>query len=154
MTNLIITDDSLKEKLVAYAYEKSDAFCYGCYKVVKPNAAGRCFCPTCHSDDLMRHVGGVGVEYGIDWVVEALIKENCEAVDLEKYYEEWLSEIYSEPVKICGIDFDPAWALKQLDPIAYELGQADMISANLDDGCWIEIDGEYYTVDEVENFLS
>lgn len=60
-----ITDSDLQEKLTALAFEVTDNFCYSCYQVVKGDR-----CPKCFSDDFMRHLEGVGVEYGTDWVVE------------------------------------------------------------------------------------
>ena len=65
----------LKENLEALAFSLTDNFCYGCYKVVDAD-----YCPGCHSDDFMRHMSGVGVEYGVDWVIEYLVKEHCRPV--------------------------------------------------------------------------
>ncbi len=48
-------NDELQEKLNALAFDRTDNFCYCCYKVV--NAKN---CPSCGSDDFMRHLEGVG----------------------------------------------------------------------------------------------
>ncbi len=153
MSHFYISDETLKKNLSHYAFAHSDAFCYGCYKIVKPNHAGHFVCPTCSSDDLMRHLHGVGVEYGIEWVMATLIKANCKAVDVDEFYHAWLSEIYFDDVTICGIKFDQATALKDLDPIAYELGQSDMIHSYLDDETWLEVDGLYFVTSDVWGFL-
>ena len=79
----------LKEKLQTLAFDVTDNFCYSCYKVVEGD-----HCPGCGSDDFMRHLNGVGVEYGTDWVIEHLIKEHCEAIDAEEQFEEMLNECY------------------------------------------------------------
>jgi len=52
--------DEIQEKLTELAYKRTTPFCYGCY-VKAPKGV----CPHCHSDDLMRHLEGVGVEYGL-----------------------------------------------------------------------------------------
>lgn len=153
MTHLIISDDDLRDSLTAYAFANSDAFCYGCYKVVKPNQEGHCICPTCLSDDLMRHLHGIGVEYGITWVMGAFIKEKCKPIDIDEHYHTWLSDLYPEEVTICEVTFDQASALKKLDPIAYEIGQSDMIHHFLDDESWIELEGEYYDARDIWEFL-
>ena len=56
-------------------------------------------CPSCGTDDFMRHLEGVGVEYGTDWVIEHLIREHCTPINAEEEFEELLSET-CEPVKI------------------------------------------------------
>ena len=42
----------------------------------------------------------------------------------DEQYEEKLNEIYGT-VQICGMEFNSARALKELDPIAFWCGQAD-----------------------------
>ena len=81
-------NDDLMEKLTALAFDVTDNFCYSCYKVVKADK-----CPGCFSDDFMRHLKGVGVEYGTDWVIESLIQEHCEAIDADDQFEEQLNEV-------------------------------------------------------------
>jgi len=82
-----ITDNELNEKLTALAFDVTDNFCYGCYKAVEGDR-----CPDCHSDDFMRHLDGVGVEYGTEWVIQHLIREHCQAVDAEEQFEKELFE--------------------------------------------------------------
>ena len=139
-----VTDNDLKDKLTALAFDVTDNFCYGCYKVVEGD-----HCPGCHSDDFMRHLDGVGVEYGTDWVVEHLIKEHCSAVDAEEQFEELLSET-SETVKIGSLEYDPGYVLRNIDPVAFRCGVSDMLA---DDEQFIEADGEHYRACDVENMI-
>lgn len=67
----------IKEKLTELAFKKSQSFCYQCYTVAPTGT-----CVTCGSDDLMRHVEGVGVEYGTDWVIEHILSTELKTVDL------------------------------------------------------------------------
>ena len=141
---MTITDNDLSEKLTALAFDVTDNFCYGCYKVVKAD-----HCPGCHSDDFMRHLDGVGVEYGTDWVIEHLIKEHCEAIDAEEQFEELLSET-CETLKIGTLEYDPGYVLRNIDPVAFRCGVSDMLA---DDDQFVEIDGKYYRVCDVENMI-
>ncbi len=141
---MTITDNELKDKLTALAFDITDNFCYGCYRVVKAD-----HCSGCHSDDFMRHLDGVGVEYGTDWVVEHLIKEHCSPVDAEAEFEELLSET-CETVKIGTLEYDPGYVLKNIDPVAFRCGVSDML-AN-DEQC-VEIDAEHYRICDIENMV-
>ena len=44
--------------------------------------------------------------------------------ELEQMYDEFLDECYPT-VNVCGYDFDPSRALKELDPTAYRCGFLD-----------------------------
>jgi hypothetical protein len=44
-------NDDLKEQLTALAFDMTDNFCYSCYKVVEREK-----CPSCGTDDFMRHL--------------------------------------------------------------------------------------------------
>jgi hypothetical protein len=48
----------------------------------------------------------------------------CEEHNTEEAYEETLNELYGE-VEICGMSFQAGSALKELDPIAFQCGNAD-----------------------------
>ena len=137
-------NDDLNDKLQALAFDVTDNFCYGCYKVVKGD-----HCPGCGSDDFMRHLDGVGVEYGTDWVIEHLIKEHCEAIDTEEQFEEMLNECY-EPVKVGCCEWDASYVMKELDPVAFRCGVSDYLA---DDDQFVEVGGEYYQVSDIENMI-
>ena len=137
-------NEELKEKLNALAFDMTDNFCYGCYKVVKGDK-----CPSCGTDDFMRHLHGVGVEYGTDWVIEHLIKEHCSSIDAEEQFEELLSET-CETVKIGSLEYDPGYVLRNIDPVAFRCGVSDMLS---DEDQYVEVDGQYFQVYDVENMI-
>ena len=141
---MTIADEELRDRLTALAFELTDNFCYGCYRVVKGDR-----CPQCYSDDFMRHLAGVGVEYGTDWVIEHLIKENCSPVDAEEEFEELLSET-CETVKIGACEYDPGYVLRNIDPVAFRCGVSDMLA---DDEQFVEVGGEYYRVSDIEDMV-
>lgn len=137
----------LHAKLETAAYSITDNFCYSCYKVVEGE-----FCPTCHSDDFMRHLEGVGVEYGTEWVIEHLIETNCTEVDGEEMFEEILDECYEE-VKIGCCTFYPSDIMKELDPTCFRIGAQENLDSLTQDGQLYEFNGDYYHVHDVEEML-
>ncbi len=137
-------NDELKDKLQTIAFDVTDNFCYGCYRVVKGD-----FCPSCHSDDFMRHLDGVGVEYGTDWVIEHLIKEHCEAIDAEEQFENMLDQCY-DTVKVGCCEWDAGYVMKELDPVGFRCGVSDYLA---DDEQFVEVDSEYYQVSDIENMI-
>lgn len=134
----------LRERLDALAFKVTDNFCYSCYRVVKGQR-----CPCCGTDDFMRHLEGVGVEYGTDWVIEHLIKENCNTVDAEEEFEELLNECY-ESVKVGCCEWDAGQIMRELDPVAFRCGVSDMLA---DDEQFVEVDGQYYRVYDIEAMI-
>lgn len=40
------------------------------------------------------------------------------------YYDDYLNET-NDYVKVCGFEFDPSYALKELNPVAYSCGKSD-----------------------------
>ena len=81
---------TIHARLEEAAYKVTDNFCYSCYKVVHGDR-----CPNCFTDDFMRHLAGVGVEYGTEWVIEHLIQQHCQPVDGEEMFEVCL--LYTSP---------------------------------------------------------
>ncbi len=136
--------DDLRERLNELVFSMTDNFCYGCYQVVKDE-----YCPQCGSDDFMRHLAGVGVEYGTEWVIEHLINEHCEPIDTEETYEDLLDECLPE-VKIGELTYSAGHVLKEVDPVAFRCGVSDMLA---DSETYVEADGRYYYVSDIENMI-
>ena len=137
-------NDDLREKLQALAFNLTDNFCYGCYKVDSGDK-----CPACGSDDFMRHLEGVGVEYGTDWVIEYLIKEHCSPIDAEQEFEELLSET-CETVNIGTLEYDPGYVLRNIDPVAFRCGVSDYLA---DEDQFTEVDGDYYRTYDIDSMV-
>ncbi len=143
MTNL----QTLHARLEAAAFKVTDNFCYSCYKVVEGE-----FCPTCHSDDFMRHLSGVGVEYGDEWVIDHLIEQHCTAVDGDEMFEELLDECYPELTVGC-CTFSPSAVMKELDPTAFRIGVSENLDSLTQDDQLYEAGGEHYTIFDIEEML-
>ena len=143
MTTLQIIHSQLEDA----AYKITDNFCYGCYHVVEGDA-----CPTCHSDDFMRHLAGVGVEYGTDWVIEHMIGQHCQAVDGDEMFQEMLDECY-EDITIGCCTFSPSQILKELDPTAFDIGVSENLDNLTEDMSLYEVNGDYYSITDIEEML-
>lgn len=141
------TTQQIHARLEDAAYKVTDNFCYSCYKVVEGE-----FCPSCRSDDFMRHLQGVGVEYGTEWVIEHMVKEHCEPIDTEELFEEMLDDCY-EQVTLGNLSWYPSHVMKNLDPIAFKCGVSEYIDGLVEDGEYYEFDGDYYDFTDIQNML-
>ena len=137
----------IHERLQNAAYKITENFCYGCYKVVEGQR-----CPKCGSDDFMRHLSGVGVEYGTEWVIEHLITTRLIPVDGEEMYEDLLDECYPE-IKVGCCTFSSSEVIKELDPIAFRIGVGENLDDLAQDGQLYECGGEYYEMSDLEEML-
>lgn len=135
---------ALHARLESLAYKLTENFCYSCYKVVEGDR-----CPSCFTDDFMRHLDGVGVEYGTEWVIGHLIEQHCTPVDNEEAYAELLDEIYDE-VKIGYSTFSPSQIIKELEPVTFRIGASEMLD---DPDRYYEHNGNYYEMADIESML-
>ncbi len=142
----VLNEDEYKA-LEAIAYQKSKPFCYVCYQEVKEQ-----YCLGCGSDDNMRLVDGYGVEYGIEWVIDYFIAENCAPVDPD-FAEDSLRDCYGETVKVGWIEIDPIEAIKELDPISYRIAIDEYLDGFRGDGEIVEVGGEDYWKDDILKFI-
>lgn len=145
---MIEATDSIKEQLRERAYEESHAFCYSDYRRVEANEDGEYRCAKCGSDDLMRELEGVGVEWGTDWIVEHLVREEGEEVDIAELYRDLLDEIY-DPIKFGELEYSPSMVLESVDRVAFEMGCDEYADSELDDGRLIELNGSYYRMNGI-----
>jgi len=114
--------NEIQQKLEKLADKKSKPFCYHCYKVALSGV-----CQTCFSDDLMRSMDQVGVEWGYDWVIREILRTGLTPVDLEDAFEESIRECYKTETVIGYITVDTCDAIRTLDPVAWDLGKSEYI---------------------------
>lgn len=145
---MIEATDSIKEQLTERAYDESHAFGYSDYRRVEANEDGEYRCPKCGSDDLMRELEGVGVEWGTDWIIEHLVREEGEEVDIAELYRDLLDEIY-DPIKFGELEYSPSMVLESVDRVAFEMGCDEYADSELDDGRLIELNGSYYRMNGI-----
>ena len=135
--------EEIKEVLKERAHEISKPFCYSDYRTVEPGEDGQARCPLCGSDDLMRELPGVGVEWGYEWIMEHLVREEGEAIDIEELYSDLLDEVY-QPIKFGELEYCPSQVLKSVDPIAFDMGANEYADGLVEDGDVVCLGGRFY----------
>lgn len=145
MTNIEI----INKKLEQIALKTSTPFCYHCY-VKAPSG----ICNKCFSDDLMRATPE-GIEYGVDWIIAQLVKDNISPINLEESFEDFCREIYPETVKVGWMELDTVQVMKDNDPISWNLSKSEWIDNEVQDEIAITFDNgsTYYWTYEVESFI-
>jgi len=140
--------EEIKKQLEKLAFKNTDQFSYSCYKVVKTS-----HCPTCHSDDFMRHLHGVGVEYGTDWVIDSLIEESLTPIDTDEVFEDMIRDCYSETTKLGWVEVDTAYEIKTNHPCDFRLAKDEYIDSLIDDEQILEFSGKYYWVYDIKEYI-
>ena len=145
---MLEASEEIKEKLKERAQDASRPFCYSDYMTVEADQDGEYRCPKCGSDDLMREVEGVGVEWGYDWVIEHLVETLGEKVDIEELYRDMLDEVY-EPVKFGDLEYSPSVVLEAVDETAFRIGCNEMAENMVHDEVLVCLNGIYYRIEEL-----
>ncbi len=104
----------------------------------------------------MFELPNVGVEYGTDWLFRELVREHLTPADTREAFEQSVAECYPETVKIGWIETDTISALKELDPISWDIAHSEWIDSEVSDGNLITFDNgsTYYSVHEIEDLIA
>ncbi len=142
--------NEIQEKLEQLAFDRTTPFCYGCY-VKAPKGV----CPHCHSDDLMRHLEGVGVEWGTDWVIKHILQEELSAIDTDEAFEDSIRGCYPEETVVGWLKLDTVEILKSQDPISWRIAKDEYIDSLEQDEEIISFDGgaNYYWKHDLESLV-
>ena len=137
-------------KLEQLAFDRTTPFCYGCY-IKAPKGV----CPQCHSDDLMRHLEGVGVEWGTDWVIKQILSEEVTSVDTDEAFEESIRGCYPEETVVGWLKLDTVEILKSQDPISWRIARDEYVDSLEQDEEVISFDGgsNYYWKHDLETLI-
>ena len=140
-------NEEIENKLTEMAYEETTPFCYACYRECPDR-----ICPGCGSDDLMRHLEGIGVEWGVEWVFPYLL-DKIEAVDTDSIFEAMIEGSYGETVVIGFITAGVVKTIKESDPIAWRLAKIDYIDGLVEERSLTIVGKKYYWTDDLKNRL-
>ena len=140
----------IQQKLEQLAFRRTTPFCYGCY-IKAPKGV----CPQCQSDDLMRHLDGVGVEWGITWVIKNIIEEEITPANTEEAFEESIRGCYPETTQVGWMNFDTVELMKSQDPISWKIARDEYESELESDEQIISFDNDstYYWIHDLESFV-
>ena len=143
-------ETELKPRLEKLSYKKSKAFCYSCYTEAPTGV-----CALCGSDDLARIMDGIGVEFGIAWVIQHLIESNLIPINTEAAFQEFINECYPATTKVLWLELDSVTIAKEIDPISWEMAKSEFVDSQIDEGFYVTFDdGKYFSTDDVETFLN
>ena len=142
--------EEITKVLAQIAFSKSIPFCYSCYTRAPSGT-----CATCLSDDLMLEYPNCGVEYGVEWIIREILREQLTPANTLDAFEESVAECYPETVKIGWIQYDTVSALKELDPVSWDMAHGEWRSSQVSDENLITFDNGscHYWVSDIEQLI-
>jgi hypothetical protein len=91
---------------------------------------------------------GNGCEYGLDWAIAAILREELTPVDTEEAFEESVRSCYPEEVQVGWMSFDVVTVMKEMDPISWDLAMSEWLDQEVEEENIILISGEYYNLSD------
>ena len=142
--------DEITKVLAQIAFSKSIPFCNSCYTRAPSGT-----CATCLSDDLMLEYPNCGVEYGVEWIIREILREHLTPANTLEAFEESVAECYPETVKIGWIEYDCVSALKDLEPVSWDIAHGEWLDSQVSDETLITFDNGscHYWVSEIEQLI-
>ncbi len=103
----------------------------------------------------MRLLPGHGCEYGTEFIIEALLGDNVPSIDLEAEFEEFMRECYPETTQVAWMTLDTISICKEMDPIAWDLSQAEWVDQQISDGEMFTLNNgsTYFRVTDIESLI-
>ncbi|HAZ13254.1 MAG: hypothetical protein A2X86_00500 [Bdellovibrionales bacterium GWA2_49_15] len=140
----------IQQKLEQLAFDRTIPFCYGCY-IKAPKGV----CPGCRSDDLMRHLEGVGCEYGTDWIIKHILEEELTPVHIDEAFEDSIRSCYPEETQVGWMTFDTVELMKSQDPLSWKFARDEYESELESDEQIISFDNgaTYYWGHDLETLV-
>lgn len=138
-------DEGIRKKLARVAKNLSSPFCYHCYQDAPD---GRC--SKCGSDDLMRELPGVAVEWGYMWIIEHIIKFELDALTEKRkkeMFDECIESVYGETVNVAGMEIGTIEIYKNMRSYDYDINMTNYFTEmeNV-----VEVDEQLFLKEEVE----
>ena len=142
--------ETIYNQLTALAFQETKPFCYLCYREVKTS-----HCPKCGTDEFIRLMEGVGVEYGTEWVIEEILKEYLTPVNQEETFESMIEDCYPTETKVGWMDLNTADVLKTMDEVSWDIAKDEYISSLEEDEELMSFDNgsTYFWTSDIEELL-
>ncbi len=141
---------NIQERLLKLARRRTVPFCYSCYQEVLTN-----HCPKCFSDDLLVCLPGSGIEWGLTWAIEQLIKDNLTPMNVSDAFDDSVSQIFPETTTLGWMLVDTVRAMKDYDPVSWEIAQSEWLMNDESEGLITTFDNgsTYFYTSDIEQFL-
>ena len=106
-------------------------------------------------NDLMYELPEIAVEYGTEWLLREILREHLTPANTLEAFEQSVAECYPETVKIGWIEYDTVSALKELDPVSWDMAHGEWLDSETSDGILITFDNgsNYYWASEIEQLI-
>ncbi len=142
--------ETIQNQLTKLAFQESIPFCYSCY-IKAPS--GRC--DNCGNDDCMRLMEEIGCEYGIDWVIEEILKEHLKPVNQQEAFEDMIEGCYPTETKVGWLELSTVDILKTMDEVAWDIAKDEYISSLEEDEEVMSFDNgsTYFWTSDIENLI-
>ncbi|MBI2519961.1 MAG: hypothetical protein HYV97_06080 [Bdellovibrio sp.] len=127
------------DKLSQLALKRSIPYCMGCHKEAKD---GRCL--SCGSDDLGFLLPGCSCGWGLDWIIEEILKECLTPVDLAEAFEQSVRESYPETVQVAWMNLDVCTVCQEIDPVSWNIAKGEWEDQECEAGTIVTFDGGTY----------
>ena len=103
----------------------------------------------------MRHLDGVGCEYGTDWVIKHILQEELTPVDTDEAFEDSVRSCYPENVQVGWMNLDTVSVMKSCDPISWDTARGEWESQEVEDGGLMTFDNgsTYYWLSDLESLV-
>jgi hypothetical protein len=103
----------------------------------------------------MRELAGEGVEYGVSWIIESLVRNNLTPIDVEEEFVESIRQCYPETVTVGWLTLDTVDTIRNSDPVSWRCALVDWLSNEEGDGLIVTFDNgsTYYRTSDVEDYL-
>jgi len=97
----------------------------------------------------------IAVEYGTEWLLREILREHLTPANTLEAFEQSVAECYPETVKIGWIEYDTVSALKELDPVSWDMAHGEWLDSETSDGILITFDNgsNYYWASEIEQLI-
>ena len=103
----------------------------------------------------MRLLEGIGCEYGIEWVIEEILKEHLEPVNEEEAFKDMMEGCYPTEIKVAWLEIDTIDTIKTMCPLDWDLAKGEHISSLEEDEQIMSFDNgsTYFWTHDIENLI-
>ena len=101
----------------------------------------------------MRLLPGHGCEYGLDWAITAILREELTPVDTEEAFEECVRFCYQEEVRVGWMSFDAVSVIKEVDPISWELAMSEWLDQEVQEENLVVSEGKHFSCTDIEALI-
>lgn len=142
--------ETIQNQLTKLAFQESIPFCYSCYMKAETDR-----CDNYGTDDLMHLVEDTSCEYGMEWVIEEILRKHLEPVNEKETFEQMIEDCYSVETKVGWLELDTIDTIKTMCPCDWELAKDDYIYSLQEDEGILSFDNEktYFWISDIEQLI-